>query len=68
MEKIEKLPLAEETVMLALWNLEEPATAAAVAQYLQEETHWSLTTVCSFLTLPIWLTLGDFLVCPIMGE
>ena len=49
MEKIEKLPLAEETVMLALWNLEEPATAAAVAQYLQEETHWSLTTVCSFL-------------------
>ena len=26
------------------------------------------TTVCSFLTLPIWLTLGDFLVCPIMGD
>jgi len=48
-EKFEKLPLAEETVMLALWNLEEPSTAAALTQYLAEEEHWSLTTVCSFL-------------------
>ena len=26
------------------------------------------TTVCSFITLPIWLTLGNMFVCPIMGE